>query len=130
MSVVAARVPFLGGMRLRRAVAPAGFEGATVPGLSVRFYHRAERGRTASLGSYRYAGWEVLRAWGWADQPHCAFSAVRGRDGRWGPVTTGCPDVETLTEEGVVVGVRLGALLCRDGRVLTAAAEAIPGPRR
>lgn len=75
----------------------------------------AARRRTASVGRYCYASHEVLRAWGWTDEQHCAYSAVRGPAGTWRATTAGCPDVRILRNDDRDDDA--GWLLCRAGTI-------------
>ncbi|MFC4044199.1 hypothetical protein ACFO1B_37760 [Dactylosporangium siamense] len=111
--------------RLHRRAAVADFEGTAVPGLCAEYLRREDDGRVASVGRYEYAQTEILRAWGWTDEAHCAYSAVRAADGSWHPPVAGCPTVE-LTRSGdgsdEVTGLRLadgtgGWLVCEAGRI-------------
>ncbi|WP_305784693.1 hypothetical protein [Symbioplanes lichenis] len=79
-----------------RTVLNATFEGVAVPGLRAEFFHRTEGDRVASAGRYSLGGRDLLLAWGWTDEEHCAFSAVRDPAGFWHPETPGCPAVRIL----------------------------------
>lgn len=93
----------------------ATLEGVAVPGLRARFYRRKlSGGRLASVGHYTYAGRELLMAWGFVDEEHCRFHAVRddAADGQWGPTVGGCPTVDVVRDGDRVVGLRV---LAADG---------------
>jgi hypothetical protein len=111
--------PDLGRFRLHRVADPADFEGVPVPGLSAQYFRRVDGGRLASVGRYRFAGRPVLLAWGYVDEEHCRFSAVRRGDGSWGPATAGCPVVRVLRDGDRVSGLAVhdgeGWLSYRDG---------------
>ncbi|MFI6761019.1 hypothetical protein ACIBF5_17975 [Micromonospora sp. NPDC050417] len=111
-------LPDLGAYRLQRSESDAAFEGVAVPGLTARFYHRDDNGRTATVGRYWYGGRELLMAWGYADEEHCRASAVRAADGGWHPPTVGCPSVRVVRErpEAAVVGFEVRT---PDGRWIT-----------
>lgn len=130
MSAPPSRVPDLSEYHLHRSVDEATFEGVAVPGLRAEFFHRQHGTRTASVGRYFYASREVLRAWGWTDERHCAFSAIRGPEGAWLATTAGCPDVDILRDDGMVTGLRLGdgaggSLLCQAGTINATAASRV-----
>lgn len=99
------RLPDLSAYRLHRTVAEAAFEGVPVPGLSAEFFRRDEAGRLASAGRYRLRGRELLLAWGYVDEQHCRFSAVRAADGRWSAPMPGCPQVRVIRSGGSVTGL-------------------------
>ncbi|MEV4512037.1 hypothetical protein AB0K00_24100 [Dactylosporangium sp. NPDC049525] len=115
-------MPDIGLYRLHRRAAVADFEGTTVPGLRAEYLHREDGGRVASVGRYEYADTEILRAWGWTDESHCAYSAVRAADGSWCPPVAGCPAVELTRAGEDVTGLRVadgtgGWLVCEAGRI-------------
>jgi hypothetical protein len=100
---------------LHRTVEGAALEGVAVPGLRARFYRRElSGGQLASVGYYTYAGRELLMAWGFVDEEHCRFHAVRddSADGQWGPTVGGCPTVDVVRDGDRVVGLRV---LAADG---------------
>lgn len=99
-------MPDLSTYQLHRTVADAPFEGVAVPGLSAEFFHRGDGDRVATVGRYRFAGRELLMAWGWADEEHCRHSAVRDPGGGWHEPTAGCPVVRIdRGPEGDVTGL-------------------------
>ncbi|MEV4755842.1 hypothetical protein AB0J86_12120 [Micromonospora sp. NPDC049559] len=119
------QLPDLTSYRLHRRCADAELDGIAVPGLRAEYYRRPEQGRLASVGRYWYGGREVLMAWGFVDEAHCRYCAVRAGDGGWHPPMTGCPTVRVLrdpTRPGEPV--RGLAIKCPDGRWLT-----LPDPR-
>ncbi|MFI5493913.1 hypothetical protein [Actinoplanes sp. NPDC051859] len=79
-----------------RTVTDAAFEGVTVPGLRADYFHRADGDRVASAGRYSMGGRDLLLAWGFTDEEHCRWSAVRDPAGFWHPETAGCPVVRVL----------------------------------
>lgn len=97
-------LPDLSRYRLHRTVRDAEFEGVAVPGLSAQFFRRTAGDRLHSVGRYRFAGRELLMAWGYVDEQHCRYSAVRGTDGAWGRPIRGCPQVRVLRDGDTVVG--------------------------
>jgi hypothetical protein len=106
----AVRLPDLSGYRLHRVAVDAEFESVAVPGLRAEFFRRTgPDGRVASVGRYRHGGRELLMAWGFVDEEHCRYSAVRGTDGIWGPPMPGCPRVSILREGAIVVGLEVQA---------------------
>jgi hypothetical protein len=118
-------LPDLRTYRLHRVLDQAAFEGTPVPGMRAEFFHRDEAARTASVGRYSYGGKEILLAWGFTDEEHCRYSAVRDADDRWRPPTAGCPRVRILRDGTDVTGIQVGDgsggwLICRDGTVTAA----------
>jgi hypothetical protein len=81
-----------------RRVTNAAFEGVPVPGLHAVYFQRAVEGRIASVARYSMGGLDLLLVWGWADEQHCRFSAVRDPGGFWHPAVEGCPVVELLRD--------------------------------
>jgi hypothetical protein len=118
-------LPDLTTYRLHRRVDQAHLDSAAVPGLQAEYFHHDRGDRTASAGRYRYAGRDILLAWGFTDEQNCRFSAVRDPDGRWHPATDGCPTVEILHDGDAVAGIRIrtgtgGWLVCRGGEITSA----------
>ena len=103
------RLPDLSAYRLHRTVVDAEFEGVPVPGLSAEFFRREEAGRLASAGRYRLRGRDLLLAWGYVDEEHCRFSAVRAADGCWSAPMPGCPQIRVIR-----AGARVTGLVVRD----------------
>lgn len=99
------QLPDLSGYRLHRTVDDAEFEGVAVPGLRAEFFRRGEQGRLASAGRYAYGGRELLLAWGYVDEAHCRFSAVRVDGDRWSHPMPGCPQVRVIRRGGRVTGL-------------------------
>lgn len=91
-------LPDLASYAPHRTITDAPFEGFVVPGLRAEFFHRPAGERVASAGRYSMGGRELLLAWGWTDERHCSFSAVRDPEGFWHPETEGCPVVELLRD--------------------------------
>jgi hypothetical protein len=104
-------LPDLSQYRLHRIADDAELDGVRVPGLRAEFFRRAQDGRLASVGRYHYRGRELLLAWGYVDEPHCRYSAVRDEDGSWSDPVPGCPEVRTCGPDGQVTG-----LAVRDAR--------------
>jgi hypothetical protein len=77
-----------------RQARDATLDGVTVPGLHGTYYRRTDGSRVATVGVYRYDDVELFWAWGYADEAHCAFHAVRQPDGEWSPARRGCPRVK------------------------------------
>jgi hypothetical protein len=76
-----------------RQAPDATLDGVSVPGLHGTYYSRPDGSRVATVGVYRYDGVELFWAWGYADEAHCAFHAVRQPDGEWSSARRGCPRV-------------------------------------
>lgn len=91
-------LPDLTQYRLHRTVTDAELDGVAVPGLCAEFYRRDDGGRTATVGRYWHSGRELLMAWGYVDEEHCRYSALRGEDGTWLSATAGCPAVRVLRD--------------------------------
>ena len=53
-------------------------------------------GRRATLGVYEYAGKEVLKAWGYKDEEHCSYHAIKINT-LWSETIEGCPDFKVLS---------------------------------
>ena len=88
-------LPDLDEYDFHRTDEPAGVDGVAVPGLRAEFYRRTDAdGRLASVGRYFHHGREVLRAWGYVDEEHCRYCALRTADGDWEPPRPGCPPAE------------------------------------
>jgi hypothetical protein len=68
-------------------------EGVIVPGLTGCFFRRAQDGRTASAGRYSFQDKELFLSWGYADEPHCAWTTYRSLRGDWTSPHEGCPRV-------------------------------------
>ena len=92
-----------------RIVADAAFEGVPVPGLRAEFFHRPQGDRVVSVGRYSMDGRELLLAWGYVDEQHCRWHAVRDPLGGWHRVADGCPQVELLRDGQAVVGLAVRA---------------------
>lgn len=108
-------LPDLTAYRLHRTSADAQLEGAAVPGLHAEIFHRDLGERVASVGLYRYAGRELLMAWGFADEEHCRYSALCDVEGRWQPAVAGCPRVR-LVRAGDRADGPVTGLVLRDHR--------------
>ncbi|MFC7479635.1 hypothetical protein ACFQX7_05790 [Luedemannella flava] len=77
-------VPDLDEYQLHREADRACVDGVPMPGLSAAFYRRTTPDGEHSVGIYRFAGVEILQAWGYADEPHCRAHRVREPNGDWG----------------------------------------------
>ena len=86
-------VPDLAEYRLHRVADPASLDGVPMPGLSATFYRRAAPEGERSVGVYRFAGVEILQAWGYVHESHCRAHRVRQSDGQWSDPLPGCPRV-------------------------------------
>lgn len=82
-------------------------KGALVPGLRASFYRRFVGGRTETIGLYTVEARELFVAWGYADERHCRYNAVRRDDGGWYPTRRGCPVLQPLREHGEVTGLEI-----------------------
>ncbi|MEV6597717.1 hypothetical protein AB0M36_12710 [Actinoplanes sp. NPDC051346] len=89
-------MPDLDSYTPHRTVTDAAFEGVTVPGLLAEYFHRTDDHRVSSAGRYSMDGRDLLMAWGFTDEEHCRWSAVRDPAGFWHPETAGCPVVRVL----------------------------------
>ncbi|HCT75992.1 MAG TPA: hypothetical protein DGT23_05235 [Micromonosporaceae bacterium] len=83
-------------------IADVDLEGTVIPGLTGEFFSREESGRTATVGRYSYEGSELFIAWGYRDEPHCAWTSYRSRSGCWTPPHQGCPRV-SHTDDAVLI---------------------------
>ncbi|GAA1744261.1 hypothetical protein [Luedemannella helvata] len=90
-------VPDLTEYRLHRVAEQACVDGVPMAGLSAAFYRRTAPEGERSVGVYRFAGAEVLQAWGYVNEPHCRAHRVRQPDGKWGEALPGCPRVRAAT---------------------------------
>ncbi|GAA4899451.1 hypothetical protein LX16_0759 [Stackebrandtia albiflava] len=100
-------MPDLANFSLHKIVYDVDFDDVAVPGLCGAFYRCPDGDRILSVGIYMADGVESFRAWGYVDEPHCAYHAVVSADGSWDGPYAGCPEVEVLTEAGRVTGVAL-----------------------
>lgn len=91
-------VPDLDEYELHREAEQACLDGVPMPGLSAAFYRRAASDGERTVGVYRFAGVEVLMAWGYANEPHCRAHRVRQPDGTWGDPLPGCPRVRPAAD--------------------------------
>ncbi|MEV4534868.1 hypothetical protein AB0J82_13660 [Asanoa sp. NPDC049518] len=90
-------LPDLTHFERHREAADVDLDGTVLPGLSATFHRRAAGSRVESVGVYRYAGVEIFMAWGYADEPHCRFTAYAGPNG-WGAPRRGCPSVDAVRD--------------------------------
>ncbi|WP_173079385.1 hypothetical protein [Phytohabitans rumicis] len=105
-------------------------DGVVVPGLRGSFHRRrgeaasddAVASRISTVGVYRFAGVDLLMAWGYVGEPHCRFTSVRRPDGTWEPPRPGCPPVTRVHDGGLVTALTLG------GHVLPAEPVTSPPP--
>jgi hypothetical protein len=81
--------------------------GTVIPGLRARLYRRRVGARTETVGLYVYGTRELFVAWGYADERHCRYHAVRRDGGGWYPTRRGCPVLHPLGEHGEVTGLRI-----------------------
>lgn len=58
-------------------------------------YEADHEGRIATLGVYEYRSEQVLKAWGYKDQEHCSYHAIK-TNGIWSEIIEGCPDFKVL----------------------------------
>ncbi len=99
-----------------RTVTNAAFDGVPVPGLRAEFFHRTEGSRVASVCRYSLAGRDLLVTWGWADEDHCRWWAVRGPSGGWHPEAPGRPVVR-VGPAGLAVRAPSGEWISAGGPV-------------
>lgn len=76
-----------------------------MPGLRAEFFRRPDGDRIATVGRYSIDGHELLMAWGYVDEEHCRYNAVRDHDGGWHPAADGCPQVRLVRDGQAVVGL-------------------------
>lgn len=95
-------MPDISQFKAHLIIADVDLEGTVVPGLTGEFFSREESGRTATAGRYSYEGAELFIAWGYRDEPHCAWTSYRSRGGGWAPPHQGCPRV-THTQTAVLL---------------------------
>jgi hypothetical protein len=90
-------LPDLSRFEVHREAADVDLDGTAMPGLHATFHRRPAGSRTESVGVYRYAGIEIFMAWGYADEPHCRFTAYAEAHG-WGAPRRGCPSVDAVRD--------------------------------
>jgi hypothetical protein len=95
-------IPDISLYKAHRVVEDVDLEGFIVPGLTGHFYEREEGERIATAGQYRYRGEELFMAWGYRDEPHCAWTAYRKVRGDWTVPHQGCPRVRSMPAAIVV----------------------------
>ena len=99
-----------------RTVTNAAFDGVPVPGLRAEFFHRTEDRRVASAARYSVGGRDLLMTWGWADEQHGRWWAVRDSSGFWHPARPGRPAVRVLPA-GLAVRAPSGRWISASGPV-------------
>ncbi len=58
-------------------------------------FETTHEGRIVTLGVYKYHSIEVLKAWGYKDEEHCSYHAIK-TNGTWSEVIEGCPDFKVV----------------------------------
>ena len=102
-------LPDLSDFTPHRTVLDASFDGVAVPGLRADFFRRAEGDRIATVGRYSIGGRDVVMAWGFVDEEHCRYNAVRDATGSWHGPADGCPVVELVRAGQAVTGLAVRA---------------------
>lgn len=62
-----------------------------------RCFETMYHGKLVTLGVYEYNNKEVLKAWGYKDEEHCSYHAIK-TNSTWSDVIEGCPDFKVLKE--------------------------------
>ena len=101
------RVPDLSQYRPHRVIDDIPIGGVPVPGLRAEFFRRDLGDRVATVGRYRFVGREIFQSWGYAGEPACRFSALRGTNEEWEDARPGCPEVRALSDGDRVLGLAL-----------------------
>ncbi len=52
-------------------------EGKMVTNMKRYCFEMKQDGRTATLGLYEYSGVEIFKAWGYKDEEHCSYHAIK-----------------------------------------------------
>lgn len=58
-------------------------------------FETTHEGRVVTLGVYKHHSIEVLKAWGYKDEEHCSYHAIK-TNGIWSDVIEGCPDFKVV----------------------------------
>ncbi len=69
-------------------------------------YETIHDGRTVTLGLYKYNGTEIFKAWGYKDEEHCSYHAIKIK-GEWSEVIEGCPQFKLVIKDEAVIGFTL-----------------------
>lgn len=78
-----------------------------VPYMRRLCYEMNFEGRDVTLGVYEWKGEEILKAWGYKDEEHCSYHAIK-TGGTWSGVIEGCPLFKVLLSNTTVTGFSLG----------------------
>jgi hypothetical protein len=66
-----------------------------IPGMKRYCFQVITDNRKATLGLYEHQGEHVLKAWGYGDEEHCSYHAIKV-NGAWSEVIEGCPDFKII----------------------------------
>lgn len=66
-----------------------------IPGMKRYCFEMMINDRKVTLGLYEYNGTHVLKAWGYKDEEHCSYHAIK-INGVWSEVIEGCPDFKVV----------------------------------
>jgi hypothetical protein len=104
-------LPDLSDYRLHRVIEDIDLDGTVVPGLRGSFFRRPCGVRTQTVGLYEYDESVLFMAWGYVDEEHCRFTALRRDDGSWQAPRPGCPEVSPVYHDGRVTALAIGGYL-------------------
>lgn len=75
----------------------------SLPFVTGAFYrHLNKDGRIESVGVYSINNIDIFAAWGYLDEVHCSYHAVKKGD-TWSATQEGCPNLKSLGSNEVAV---------------------------